>query len=175
MQKRRLNKRWFWNLRKPEAPYHYCSDPLRILVLLFITQTPILVVVVCTATLSPAPPESLAALLIGTTGAVISAADVVELNGLAMVGLEMISGIDERGKNAGVGAPTGACVVPPLVEELLADGAGKTVRRLWPGVVTGPVRVGRLDAVGREDVMGEAEGRVLSSTLAQVYMSVGRE
>lgn len=87
----------------------------------------------------------------------------------------MISGMDERGENVGVvESDDGACV-PPLVEDVLLDGPGKNVRKLWPGVVTGPVRVGRLEAVGREDVMGEAEGRVLSSTLAQVYMSVGRE
>lgn len=63
----------------------------------------------------------------------------------------------------------------PLVKSVLVIGPGELVSKLWPEVVMGPVRVGRIVLVGRALVLGLADGRASMFAFAQSYMSGGME
>lgn len=112
---------------------------------------------------------------------------VVEVKGLTVVGVAMTFdtdgsvGVDKIVRDGkGVVSVLGASVTLPvaelsLVKSVLVVGPGGLVSKLWPEVVMGPVRVGRIVLVGRVSVLGLADGRASIFAFAQSYMSAGME
>lgn len=150
---------------------------LRILVRFLETQTPTLVVWI--ATLLLAAPRLLVALEAPVVDAVESVSPIFDVKGLTIVGVAITldtdgsMGVETIVKDGRVGASElGVSITLPvieasLVESILVTGPGEPVSRLWPGVVTGPVRVGRIVVEGRAAVLRLAEGRTSILAFAQ--------
>ena len=112
-------------------------------------------------------PISLAMREIDASETVEFTTSMLELNGFTTVGLAIMFDIDVRGGNVGIAVKTGVVTSEPLVRELPIVGPGNNGSRVWPLVVTGPVRIDRVESVGRLEVTTVAAGRTTSSTLAQ--------